>query len=239
MHVAVCDDNVADRKQSERLLKRESDKRLATSGNLYIDSYGNAASLLQNPMQYDVFFIDMCKGELTGIDVLKQLTAKGSSAPVVLCCSDLNYREMPIPEDAREQVIFLDKPIQAAKLAQVLDQAQAMKDASVQKIELREEKQTYYVTEPDILYAREDGQYIHVTLLSGKVISVIDTAVNFFYQVESYPTFFSPNHKTVLNGRYIEKTAFHKVTMKDGHVFTVTGSIMKYAQKIFREYHAL
>lgn len=26
MHIAVCDDNVADRKQLERLLKRESDK---------------------------------------------------------------------------------------------------------------------------------------------------------------------------------------------------------------------
>ena len=27
MHIAICDDNVADRKQLERLLKRESDKR--------------------------------------------------------------------------------------------------------------------------------------------------------------------------------------------------------------------
>ena len=29
MHVAICDDNVADRRQLERLLKRESDKRSA------------------------------------------------------------------------------------------------------------------------------------------------------------------------------------------------------------------
>lgn len=32
MHIAVCDDNVADRKQLERLLGRESDSRKADTG---------------------------------------------------------------------------------------------------------------------------------------------------------------------------------------------------------------
>ena len=32
MHIAICDDNVADRKQLERLLCRESDKRKADTG---------------------------------------------------------------------------------------------------------------------------------------------------------------------------------------------------------------
>ena len=56
MHIAVCDDNGADRKQLERLLSRESDKRMETTGNLYVTSYGNPESLLQNPRQFDVFF---------------------------------------------------------------------------------------------------------------------------------------------------------------------------------------
>lgn len=238
MHVAVCDDNVADRKQSERLLKRESDKRIATNGNLYIDSYGNAESLLQNPMQYDVFFIDMCHGDITGIDVLNQLTSMGSTSPVVLCCSDLNYREMPIPEKSAGRVIFMDKPIKVNELAAVLDQAQAIKDSAEHLIELREEHETHYVKESDILYAKEDGRNLHVTLVSGQVYSLVENALNFYYQVECYPNFFAPNTRLVLNGRYIEKTAFHKVTMKDGSVFTVTGGIMRYAKKIYNEYHS-
>ena len=45
MHIAICDDNIADRKQLERLLKRESDKRKAKTGLLFADSFGNCRIL--------------------------------------------------------------------------------------------------------------------------------------------------------------------------------------------------
>ena len=37
MHIAICDDNIADRKQTERLLGKESDRRAKTESVLYID----------------------------------------------------------------------------------------------------------------------------------------------------------------------------------------------------------
>lgn len=99
MHIAVCDDNVADRKQLERLLKRESDKRAASTGIIYTDSFGNSTALLSNPMQYDAFYIDMCLTEgTTGTDVVNALTAQGVNAPIILCCSKINYREQTYPE---------------------------------------------------------------------------------------------------------------------------------------------
>lgn len=86
MHIAVCDDNVADRKQLERLLKRESDKRAASTGIIYTDSFGNSTSLLSNPMQYDAFYIDMCLTEgITGTEVANALIAQGSTHPS--CCA--------------------------------------------------------------------------------------------------------------------------------------------------------
>ena len=57
MHIAICDDNIADRKHLERLLQRESDRRKDTAGILYIDSYGNVDALTKSPMIYDLFFI--------------------------------------------------------------------------------------------------------------------------------------------------------------------------------------
>ena len=56
MHIAICDDNVADRKQLERLLGRESDKRKSDTGVFYTDSYGDCEVLGRNPMPYDLFF---------------------------------------------------------------------------------------------------------------------------------------------------------------------------------------
>ena len=62
MHVAICDDNVADRKHLERLLSRESDKRAGTTNILYIDSYGDKDYFLKNqtPLKYNIIFMAMC-----------------------------------------------------------------------------------------------------------------------------------------------------------------------------------
>ena len=68
MHIAVCDDNIADRKQMERLLGRASDRRLHTTGVLYIDSYGNVEAVMRSPMLYDAFFIDMTSGPVKKTD---------------------------------------------------------------------------------------------------------------------------------------------------------------------------
>ena len=54
MHIAICDDNIADRKQLERLLDRESDRRKDTSGVFFCDSYGNSEHLSRNPMPYEL-----------------------------------------------------------------------------------------------------------------------------------------------------------------------------------------
>lgn len=234
MHIAICDDNTADRKQLERLLKRESDKRAATTGIIYADSFGNAPMLLANPMQYDAFYIDMCKTEgVTGMDVVRELTKKGVNAPIVMCSSDINYREQNFPDN----VIFLDKPIKADELSASIDHAHSIMEKAEPLIELREDKETYYVTESDIMYAVENGLHVVVSLTDGRKISLVSTAMNFFSQIESHPSFVAPSMKVVLNGRYIEKIGFHKATMTDGSKFSIHRDCMKYTKHIFDEYH--
>lgn len=234
MHIAICDDNVADRKQLERLLKRESDKRVQTSSIIYADSFGHPEQLLSNPMQYDAFFLDLCLTDGPScIDVVDTLTAKGNFSPVILCCSKCNYRDMAFPE----RVLFLDKPIKTEQLSAILDEAQKIKDSSIPTIELREDKGTYYVTESDILYATQDGNYLIVTLKSGQKVRINTTPQNFFSGLEQFPVFFSPNARCVVNGRYIEKIGFRKITMCDGTVFKVAGSVMAYAKHIYETTH--
>lgn len=234
MHIAVCDDNVADRKQLERLLKRESDKRAAKSGVLYTDSFGNVTSLLANPMQYDAFYIDMCLTEgVNGVDVVNSLTARGVNAPIVMCCSRLNYREHSFPPN----VIFLDKPVKVAELSDSIDHALLIKSRALPLIELREEKETYYVTEPDICYAVEEDRIMAVHLADGRVIHVAATAQNFFSQIEIHLSFFAPTSKAVINGRHIAKIGFHKIVMADGTAFKVSGKCMDYAKYAYEEFH--
>jgi DNA-binding LytR/AlgR family response regulator len=233
MHIAICDDNVADRKQLERLLKRESDRRSGTTGILYTDSYGTPEAMLSNPMQYDVFYIDMCQtGSITGQELVEKLTAKGVHAPIVMCCSAVDYRGQVFPEN----VIFLNKPIQTAELSESLDHALLIKAQAPSMIELREDKETLYITEDELIYAVESARHVTVTLTEGRQVVTNTTAENLFTQLEKHPTFFAPSHKVIVNARYIQKLGFFKVIMKDGTVFKVHGDCMDYAKYAFREF---
>lgn len=233
MHIAICDDNVADRKQLERLLKRESDRRAESSGILYADSYGNASSLLSNPMQYDVFYIDMCKTVgVSGLSIVMELRNSGVNAPIVMCCSDINYREQDFPEDT----LFIDKPIKSDELSKSLDHALSIKEKAQPLIELRTEKETIYVTEPDILYAVEAGRFTVVSLVDGRKVNITTTASNLFADIESHPSFLAPTLKTVINCRYIQKIAFHKAIMSDGEVFKISRSCLGYAKEAMAEF---
>lgn len=232
MHIAICDDNVADRKQLERLLKRESDKRSASSGILYTDSYGHPESLLKNSMQYDAFFVDICHtGDLTGIDVVNSLTALGNTSPVILCCSEIDYRNTPLPD----RVLFLEKPIKPEALSLMLDKAQQIKDAAVPLIELREGKGTSYVTEPDILYGVEEKRHFTVFLANGKKALLETSAQNFFSQVEHYPTFFCPSPHILANARHIKTIGLGRITMSDGASFRIFGRVRSYAKHVWED----
>lgn len=234
MHVAVCDDNVADRKQMERLLGRESDKRLKETGEgLFIDAYGNEKAMLSHPMLYDVFYIDMCKTPgITGADVARSLIASGVVVPIYMCVSDIDYRKDGLPK----QVKYLDKSIKVAELAASLDEAQAFKDSCIPLIELREEKETFYVTEEDILYAVQEERCVNVALKDGRIVNIRDSVLNLFGQWEHYETFFAPTEHVLINGRYIKNISLFKLIMIDGKNFPLPFSARKYAKMMFEKY---
>lgn len=229
MHIAICDDNTADRHQMERLLKRESDQRRGVLEPLYVDSFGNCTSLLNNPMRYDIFYIDICKTEgMTGMDLAEQLIAKGVNASIIMCCSDINYRV----HSFSQKVSFLDKPIKTDELHASIENAQAIIDSFESKIELREDKETLYVTEPEILYAVEKSGITTVTLTNGRTVSLVSTASNFFAHIEKYPSFSDVTPKVILNCRHIQKLGFNKATMIDGTSFKVDRIAMPYVKKM-------
>ena len=233
MHVAICDDNGADRKQMERLLKRESDKRAATTGVLYVDSFGNMDALLANALMYDVFYVDMCMTPgVTVQDIIEGLAKKGSSAPVVLCCSKINYREQTFPKN----VFFLDKAIKAAELSASIDHALELKEAAPSVIELRDEAGTIYVTEDEILYATAKGASILITLTNGRTKHLRTDLYNLYSQWATvHDCFLPPTGHFILNCNHIQKLGFLSATMSDGKSFLLSRSAHAYAEALMAD----
>lgn len=229
MHVAVCDDNIADRKQMERLLGRESDRRAGFTEGLYIDSYGNESALLRNPMQYDIFYIDMCKSETTdGIRIARKLCEIGVQVPIYMCCSDLDYRKEIFPPN----IFFLDKPIKKEPLIESLDKAYDWKLTAIPRIELRDETQTYYITANEILYAITEGKHVLITLTDGRTIKVASGLENLYGQWEYHKIFLLLSSKTIINTSHIDHLGFLSVSMKDGAHFPLLPASKKMLQQL-------
>ena len=166
MHLAVCDDHIADRKQMERLLGRESDRRIPTTGVLYVDSYGSERSILSTPMIYDAIFMDMTEDGCDAVRLANQLRENGTQIHIVFCCGKVNYRNAAhLPEN----VLFLDKPIQVAALTEMISQLLVIVQNRVRKLEFRNRNETFYITEEELLYATvHDDRQMLLHLSNGE-----------------------------------------------------------------------
>lgn len=217
MHIAVCDDNVADRKQLERLLGRESDKRKHDTGVFFVDSFGQSSVLARNPMPYDLFFIDLTECTPDGLTFALSLCKTGVSAPIVLCSSKIDYRTAAdnLP-NLPANLLYIDKPIKTAELSKVLDDAVILQQHRTPTIELRSDIDTYYVQEDDIVYAVSHGKYLDVFLKDGTKIPVISYMDNFYDQISMYTHIVLLSGRALCNIVYVDKYSPFKVILKDG-----------------------
>ncbi|MBP5529629.1 MAG: hypothetical protein J6X80_06205 [Lachnospiraceae bacterium] len=118
MHIAVLDDNIADRKQIERLLDRESDRRISTTGNLYTDTFGAVDAFLASPRQYDFFMIDM-KGEVSEcLNIAFRIRDLGIKVPICFFNGENEFAGEELPAN----VLFLEKPVKVGELTSLIDE---------------------------------------------------------------------------------------------------------------------
>ncbi|MGN0377896.1 MAG: LytR/AlgR family response regulator transcription factor [Suilimivivens sp.] len=239
MHIAICDDNIADRKQLERLLKRESDKRAGTTGLFYTDSFGNSELLSKNHMQYDLFFIDMVTEEPDGLTFALELIQSGVHAPIVLCSSKINYpdKASSLPS-CPDNLLYMEKPIKTAELSRVLDRAAALQAQRTPTIELRSETDTHYVTEDDIIYAVTMGRYIHVFLKDGTEIPILTDMFNFYDEIATFSHMVLLNEHSLFNIVHMEKFSPFKVTLKNGVKLKSSPFSSKYIKSALQSYRA-
>jgi len=230
MHIAICDDNIADRKQLERLLQRESDKQYGIREPFYIDSYGNAQALMRSPMLYDAFFIDMTASSQNGYEVAMNLIHAGVTAPIVLCISTINYRNFNLPDNC----YFLQKAIRLNELCDMLKILITSCDNKVPHIEIRTETDTHYVSENDIMYAVQEAHTL-IYLSDDRILEINDSLVNFYDEIRNMPCFFPASYKAVINIAYVSQMSLFSVRTKNGRKFFLHPAFQKYARYLMRK----
>ena len=216
IYIAVCDDNIADRKQTERLLEREKDERLKNDGDvLYIESFGSSTALMTTPVKYDLFLIDITIGEENGMEIAKKLRNMGIIAPIVLLTSAIKYKSYGNnPPD----IIHINKPIIKGQIAHLIDVA---KDWSLNKprlLEIRGKKETVFLPHKDLVRAADKGNCVEVFTSDGRYIEVASTMKMFMETVNGYSCFtFCKND--IINIHHVKSINQNSLLLDNGEQF--------------------
>lgn len=214
MYVALADSSVGDRKQMERLLSRESDKRISTTGVIYIETFGSSQALLNSPTVYDAYFLDVTDKDNNSYDIAKAIRAKGILSPIVYCISTIDYHNCG---EMLTNSVFINKPVKVAELSLVLDQILKQKeDNLIPTIEFRDQNESYYLEEKEILYIKGESYSITIFLADGTVRNANGFIENLWNEIKNFKTFIPINRNTIVNARYVEEFAGISVIIRGG-----------------------
>ncbi len=219
MYIAVLADNIADRKQTERLLGRANDVLANETGTLYIDSYGDAQSLMRAPMKYELFFLDIYGAEDYGrsvIDALKSANVPGKIALVLPEDIPFSY------QNAIEGLLTIQKPLITTTLHQLIKDAHKEQiQTVVPKVEIRSENETYYVPLEQIIYAQEINHFVYVHLDNGSTLTMLGEIRDFYRWVNNHKEFVHIKKDTVLNLNHVISSSKKEYHMSNGEVITL------------------
>lgn len=221
--IALCDTNFADRKQMERLLERESDKRL-DSCVFYMDTYGNKEALLSNPRTYDAYFLDMPDTNYSAYDLAKDIRLKDIASPIVFCSSTMDYHACG---NELDNCFFMNKPIMIADLSSVLDELILQKEENyIPTVEVRYMSEVHYLTEKEIIYCESQGhsRIMSIHLQNGAVVETENFINNFITELTPLGEFFIANKNIIINARYVAAVSMFHVTLQSGETFKLKGT---------------
>lgn len=220
MHIAICDDNVADRKHLERLLSRESDKRAGTPNILYVDSYGDKDHFLRNPLMYDMIFLDMTATPTVAEEIIEKLVQMGFHAPLILYSSKIDYTTFT---NLPETVVHMKKPYIHNPLPELLKlgDAQAQKSKNAETIAIPCENGIQYIPKDNICYCMpaSSGYLLGLTDGSKKNISIDISELQIL--ILPYREFCRITKNHIINMQYVKKMNPFSISMQDHEKFRI------------------
>lgn len=213
MYIAVIADNIASRKHMERLLDRTSDAIMATTGNLYIEAYGDPESMWPLIKRYDLFFVDITRDDTLREKVTNHLKELGLNSQTVICQeADAAFSTIP----AEQGFLSMQHPLSVSALSETIQKVHEMLQHNLEAkkiVEFRSEDTTHYIEANEILYAMEKKHLVEVCLLDGSVREMLGNLSDFYRCVEAHGEFSMYNHEIIINNNHVKKIKGRNITL--------------------------
>lgn len=218
MHIAICDDNVADRKHLERLLSRESAKRAGTPNVLYVHSYGDQVHFLRNPLRYDLIFLDMTATPTATEEIIKKLVQMGLNAPLILYSSKIDYTLLT---NLPENVVHMQKPYIQSHLPKLLKLGDARACKNIDTIAIPCDDGIQYIPKDNICYCMSNHSGYLLGLADGTQKNMAIDIGEFQILILPYKEFCRITKKHIINMQYVAKITPISVLMQDHKKFNI------------------
>ncbi len=222
MHVAICDDNVADRKHLERLLSRESDKRAGTPNILYIESFGDKEHFLKNPLKYNIVFMDMCSRGGLVEEIIERLEEMSFNAPLVLYSSKYDYTRL---QNLPAYVVHAKKPYIPDPLPQFLALGDKNVLGNIVTVTVHINGTAQHVPKNQLMYAvpseSANGGY-KLFLSDGPALEIEDDISAVRQILEPHEEFRLINQDCFVNFKYVASVMLFTVMMQDYREFRIS-----------------
>lgn len=221
-YVAICDDDTGSRKHLERLLTREADARMHSTQEpviLYTESYGNEVSLMATPMKYFLFIIHITDHPQNSMEIAAHLHDAGVLCPIFLIGPSELSADILSQYGNFTNVSCLSEPVTQKKVSSMVDSALDFHLSNPNLIELRDDKNTYYVTAEEILYGTFSGCFVDISLTGKRTLHMLGTLMD-FSALLSPRCFFQISRASIINIDHIQSMTGRNIQMSDNAQFT-------------------
>ena len=224
--IAICDD---DNSQINAL------KKMLTEWNssAAINEYNSAEQFLFNypDASCDLLLLDIEMGDMNGMELAKELRAKGDMLPIIFITGFSQYIGDGYDVEALH---YLMKPVDKEKLFQVLDRY-ACRHISESRIILPIGNESVLVASDDIIYLEAFGKKTQVILKNGKEIVC---SCGLSEASEKLGQGFVSCHRSyVVNIGLIRKISRTEITMDSGKKIPISRRSYDSVNRAFIEYY--
>lgn len=238
LHIAICEDTLADADRTRGMLTRYGQAH--PHMQMEFQHFGTGGALLgalRSGAHFDLYLLDMLLPDTDGIDLARALARAGKRHTIIYLTVS---REYAVEAFSVRAANYLIKPIDQTTLFAALDEAVASLGAQIDTCAtVRALMGDMRVALNDIVYVEVTGHVFHYHMQSGETIQSKVLRSPFgevLAELIEDPRFLRPHQSYLVNASHIQSFSPHELTLDDGSQIPISRLRMNEVRRAYMDF---
>lgn len=231
--IGICDDFLEDSLRIVELLQKYEQVNPTFSYKLYeFDSMEKLLFALEDDVEFDLLFLDIYLGGMTGIEGAGILREQGFEGQIVFQSTSNDFIFAAFSVNA---IQYLIKPVAEDEFFKTLDRVLVLFNNSEKcNVMLRVGTDLRKVQYNHIIYCETNGNYQYVYMESGETLIARATSTELFEQLSIGECFMQIGKSYIINMDFVDRFNSKDITMINGGVIRLPrGHSAKFKETYF------